>query len=57
MIAKGYERDFAEKTFKQLEGFGSYGFPESHAARKRGAVRSEFNLLSPSVAYIDNVYR
>jgi error-prone DNA polymerase len=32
MIAKGYERIFAETTFKQLEGFGSYGFPESHAA-------------------------
>jgi error-prone DNA polymerase len=32
MIAKGYPRDFAEKTFTQLEGFGSYGFPESHAA-------------------------
>jgi error-prone DNA polymerase len=32
MVANGYERDFAERTFKQLEGFGSYGFPESHAA-------------------------
>jgi error-prone DNA polymerase len=32
MIAKGYTRDFAERTFKQIEGFGSYGFPESHAA-------------------------
>jgi error-prone DNA polymerase len=32
MVANGYERDFAEQTFKQLEGFGSYGFPESHAA-------------------------
>ncbi|MEA3014470.1 MAG: error-prone polymerase [Sphingomonadales bacterium] len=32
MIAKGYERDFAERTFRQIEGFGSYGFPESHAA-------------------------
>src|SRR5579871_4618747 len=32
MMANGYERDFAEKTFRQLEGFGSYGFPESHAA-------------------------
>ncbi len=32
MIANGYEPDFAEKTFAQLEGFGSYGFPESHAA-------------------------
>jgi error-prone DNA polymerase len=32
MVARGYERDFAERTFAQLEGFGSYGFPESHAA-------------------------
>ncbi|GIX19199.1 MAG: error-prone DNA polymerase 2 [Erythrobacter sp.] len=32
MIARGYERAFAEQTFKQIEGFGSYGFPESHAA-------------------------
>lgn len=32
MIAKGYQQDFAERVFKQLEGFGSYGFPESHAA-------------------------
>ncbi|MFU0505833.1 error-prone DNA polymerase [Pseudaminobacter sp. NGMCC 1.201702] len=32
MVKNGYEREFAEKTFSQLEGFGSYGFPESHAA-------------------------
>ena len=32
MIARGYPKDFAERTFKQIEGFGSYGFPESHAA-------------------------
>ena len=32
MIANGYTREFAERTFKQIEGFGSYGFPESHAA-------------------------
>jgi error-prone DNA polymerase len=32
MIKRGYSRDFAERTFKQIEGFGSYGFPESHAA-------------------------
>ncbi|MGV1803995.1 error-prone DNA polymerase [Agrobacterium vitis] len=32
MVANGYTPDFAEKTFTQLEGFGSYGFPESHAA-------------------------
>jgi len=32
MIKNGYSAEFAEKTFSQLEGFGSYGFPESHAA-------------------------
>jgi error-prone DNA polymerase len=32
MVARGYDLEFAEKTFSQLEGFGSYGFPESHAA-------------------------
>jgi DNA-directed DNA polymerase III PolC len=32
MIAKGYEREFAERCFHQIEGFGEYGFPESHAA-------------------------
>ncbi|MBC9933499.1 error-prone DNA polymerase [Chitinophaga qingshengii] len=32
MVKKGYELEFAERIFKQLEGFGSYGFPESHAA-------------------------
>jgi error-prone DNA polymerase len=32
MVANGYEQNFAERVFKQLEGFGSYGFPESHAA-------------------------
>jgi error-prone DNA polymerase len=32
MKAKGYSEEFARRIFKQLEGFGSYGFPESHAA-------------------------
>jgi|RhiMetdeSRZDD1v2_1073273.scaffolds.fasta_scaffold00227_31 error-prone DNA polymerase len=32
MIAKNYQRDFAERCFSQIEGFGEYGFPESHAA-------------------------
>ncbi len=32
MVERGYTREFAERTFKQIEGFGSYGFPESHAA-------------------------
>ena len=31
MAARGYERDFAERCYKQIQGFGSYGFPESHA--------------------------
>ncbi|HEU0066375.1 MAG TPA: error-prone DNA polymerase, partial [Sphingomonas sp.] len=31
MVARGYEQDFAERCYKQIEGFGSYGFPESHA--------------------------
>lgn len=32
MVGNGYSAEFAERTFSQLEGFGSYGFPESHAA-------------------------
>ena len=32
MVGRGYERPFAEACFNQIEGFGSYGFPESHAA-------------------------
>ncbi|SEA23287.1 error-prone DNA polymerase [Arachidicoccus rhizosphaerae] len=32
MVKKGYEEGFAKRVFRQLEGFGSYGFPESHAA-------------------------
>lgn len=32
MVAKGYQEEFARRVFRQLEGFGAYGFPESHAA-------------------------
>ena len=32
MTARGYARDFAARCFSQIEGFGEYGFPESHAA-------------------------
>ncbi|MGP0089461.1 MAG: error-prone DNA polymerase [Xanthobacteraceae bacterium] len=32
MEERGYEREFAERCFHQIEGFGEYGFPESHAA-------------------------
>jgi error-prone DNA polymerase len=32
MVRRGYEPDFARRCFEQIKGFGSYGFPESHAA-------------------------
>lgn len=44
MVSRGYTQDFSERCFKQIEGFGSYGFPESHAA--------SFALLVYVSAYI-----
>src|ERR1700722_13448821 len=32
MVGRGYPRDFAARCFRQIEGLGEYGFPESHAA-------------------------
>ena len=32
MAERGYAPEFAEQVFEQIKGFGSYGFPESHAA-------------------------
>jgi len=32
MLARGHDKAFAERVFKQIQGFGEYGFPESHAA-------------------------
>ena len=32
MVSRGYDRGFAEQIFRQAQGFGEYGFPESHAA-------------------------
>ncbi len=32
MLQRGHARDFAERMFEQIKGFGSYGFPESHSA-------------------------
>jgi len=32
MVARGYDEEFAKRCFRQIEGFGDYGFPESHAA-------------------------
>ncbi len=31
MVGRGYKRDFAQRCYNQIKGFGSYGFPESHA--------------------------
>jgi len=38
MAARGYDPDFAARCFQQIEGFGTYGFPESHAASFAGLV-------------------
>ncbi|MFC4273481.1 DNA polymerase III subunit alpha [Sneathiella chungangensis] len=48
MVARGYEREFAERCFKQIEGFGDYGFPESHAA--------SFALLVYASAWLKYAY-
>jgi error-prone DNA polymerase len=32
MVARNYDKEFSENIFKQIQGFGEYGFPESHAA-------------------------
>jgi error-prone DNA polymerase len=44
MTGRGYERDFAERCHRQIEGFGSYGFPESHAL--------SFAILAYASAYL-----
>ncbi|MBN2907795.1 MAG: error-prone DNA polymerase [Rhodobacteraceae bacterium] len=46
MAQNGYAREFAERCFSQIEGFGAYGFPESHAA--------SFALLVYASAWIKN---
>jgi error-prone DNA polymerase len=48
MTARGYPQDFAERCFKQIEGFSTYGFPESHAA--------SFALLVYASAWIKCFY-
>jgi error-prone DNA polymerase len=44
MEQKGIEREFAERVFEQIRGFGEYGFPESHAA--------SFALISYATAWL-----
>ena len=46
MVEKGYALEFAQRIFKQIEGFGEYGFPESHAA--------SFALLVYASAWLKN---
>jgi error-prone DNA polymerase len=48
MLAKGIDKEYAERIFQQIQGFGSYGFPESHAA--------SFALISYATSYIRRHY-
>ncbi|GAB4222840.1 MAG: error-prone DNA polymerase [Acidobacteriota bacterium] len=48
MVAKGIEREFAERVFEQIRGFGEYGFPESHAA--------SFALIAWATAWLKRHY-
>ena len=48
MVARNYPQDFAERCFSQIEGFGEYGFPESHAA--------SFSLLVYVSAWLKRYY-
>ncbi len=48
MQAKGIALEFAERVFKQIQGFGEYGFPESHAA--------SFAIISYAASYLRRHY-
>ena len=48
LIATGLPREFAERVFQQVEGFGEYGFPESHA--------TSFALLAYASAWLKHYY-
>ncbi|USG60454.1 error-prone DNA polymerase [Sneathiella marina] len=48
MVNRGYETDFSEKCFRQIEGFSDYGFPESHSA--------SFALLAYASAWLKCYY-
>ncbi|HLZ66766.1 MAG TPA: error-prone DNA polymerase [Aliidongia sp.] len=51
MVERGYDLDFAQRCFQQIEGFGNYGFPESHAASfaKLAYVSSWLKWCHPEV--------
>src|SRR5690606_29541671 len=44
MVAKGIQKEFAERVFAQIKGFGEYGFPESHSA--------SFAIIAYATAYL-----
>ena len=48
MLARGYSKQFAEQIYRQIQGFGEYGFPESHAA--------SFALLVYASAWLKRYY-
>ena len=48
MVARGIAREFAERVFEQIRGFGEYGFPESHAA--------SFSLIAYATAWLRATY-
>lgn len=48
MVARGIAREFAERVFEQIRGFGEYGFPESHAA--------SFSLIAYATAWVRAFY-
>jgi error-prone DNA polymerase len=54
MLLKGYSEDYANRLFKQIEGFGSYGFPESHSASFALLVyvSAWLKLYHPAIFYV-----
>ena len=54
MLARGYKQEFAERLFKQICGFGQYGFPESHSASfaNLAYVSSWFKTYHPAAFYV-----
>lgn len=54
MLERGYKQEFAERLFRQICGFGQYGFPESHSASfaNLAYVSSWFKTYHPAAFYV-----
>lgn len=54
MLERGYSRDFAERLFRQICGFGQYGFPESHSASFANLAYASawFKTYYPAAFYV-----